>query len=262
MAATADAIETERDISKAASLLHSLVPRAQVFCFYDRHAICLWSSDSADDYEVDHFAAELPTEVIAKLVRDNDVLKRTLPSGRTVLALPVMDETDGHRGLLIALFSKNDGKSSNFNPSLLKTILDPAIDMIAETLRARSECQQLQRSLSNAEKELKFVYEVDRQLHSWSGRHSSLAQLVGRTGRYLGINYSVLLIPSKRIRISATHASWKSVNRKVLDRYLVDQLLPKLEKQRSPVIFEVPAGDEPGAPKSGYQALLCPVLDT
>ena len=47
-------------------------------------------------------------------------------------------------------------------------------------------------------------------------------QLVGQSGRFLGIAYNVLLMPGKRIRISATHSSWKKVNRKVLDRYLVE----------------------------------------
>jgi hypothetical protein len=254
LAVTASVIENERDISTAASLLHSLVPRAQVFCFYDRDAVCFWSSDSADDFEVDNFVADLPREVIDNLVHDNDVLRRTLPSGRTVLALPVPNQEAGIYGLLIALFSKNDGKSSSFSTSLLKSVLDPAIEMIAESLRARSQNQVLERSLASVEKELEFVYEVDKQLHSWSERHTSMAQLVGRSGRYLGINYSVLLIPSKRIRISATHASWKNVNRKVLDRYLIDQLLPKLEGQRNPVIFEVPANDEVGAAETGYHS--------
>jgi len=103
---------------------------------------------------------------------------------------------------------------------------------------------------------------VDEKIHGTLTRHSSLAQLVGRSGRYLGINYSVLLIPSKRIRISATHSSWKDVNRKVLDRYLIDQLMPRLEGQRRPVIFEIPADDSPGSAETGYQALLCPLLDT
>ena len=262
LAVTASVIEKEQEISKAASLLHSLVPRAQVFCFYDRDAICIWSSDSADDYEIDSFVAELPREVIDNLVHDNDVLRRTLPSGRTVLALPVPNQEAGIYGLLIALFSKNDGKSSSFSTSLLKSVLDPAIEMIAESLRARSQNQVLESSLASVKKELEFVYEVDKQLHSWSERHTSMAQLVGRSGRYLGINYSVLLIPSKRIRISATHASWKNVNRKVLDRYLIDQLLPKLEGQRNPVIFEVPANDEVGAAETGYQTLLCPIMNT
>ena len=261
MSADARALITERNISKADSLLRSLVPRAQDFCFYNLKRENLWSSDNAEDYELDNFITELPLEVIRNLGRDNDCLRRTLPSGRTLLALPVPDEVDSVGGLLVALFSKNDGKSSAFNPSLIKTVLEPAIDMIAESLRVRNETHDLQKSLHLLQKELEFVYEVDEKIHGASGRHSSLAQLVGRSGRYLGINYSVLLIPCKRIRISATHSSWKNVNRKVLDRYLVDQLMPRLDGQRKPIIFEIPADDEPGAADSGYQALLCPLLD-
>ncbi len=252
---------TERNISKAGGLLHSLVPRAQVFCFYDRSKECIWNSDGAEDYEIDNFVADLPREVVDKLIDEGESLRRTLSSGRTVLALPVPGEGDESAGLLVALFSKNDGKSSSFNPSLLKNILEPAIDLIGESLRVSKEMRNLERSAGNVEKELEFIYAVDEKIHGASGRHSSLAQLVGRSGRYLGINYSVLLIPSKRIRISATHSSWKSVNRKVLDRYLVDQLMPRLEGQRRPVIFEIPADDSPESAESGYQALLCPLLD-
>ena len=260
MSANVHALVTERNISKAGGLLHSLVPRAQVFCYYDRRKECVWNSDGAEDYEIDNFVADLPNEVLDKLVDDNDSLHRTLSSGRTVLALPVANENGRISGLLVALFSKNDGKSSSFNPSLLKSILEPAIEMIGESLRVSKEMRELERDAEEARKELNFVYEVDEKIHGASGRHSSLAQLVGRSGRYLGINYSVLLMPSKRIRISATHSSWKNVNRKVLDRYLVDQLMPKLDGQRRPVVFEIPANDSPGDTASGYQALLCPLL--
>lgn len=252
----------KKNISKAGALLHSLVPRATMFCYYNRNKECLWSSDGGDDFELDNFVTELPLEVINKIVSEKDSLRRTLSSGRTALALPVLDNDQQAAGLLIALFSKNDGKSSSFNPNLLKRILDPAIELIGESLRIGSEMQEISRSVSDVEKELEFVYDVDERIHGVSGRHSSLAQLVGRSGRYLGINYSVLLIPGKRIRISATHSSWKHVKRKVLDRYLIDQLLPKLDGQRKPVIFEIPAVDEDGdEAESGYQALLCPVLD-
>lgn len=261
MSANVHALVTERNISKAGGLLHSLVPRAQVFCYYDRRKECVWNSDGAEDYEIDNFVADLPNEVLDRLVDNNDSLRRTLSSGRTVLALPVPGENGRISGLLVALFSKNDGKSSSFNPSLLKSILEPAIEMIGESLRVSKEMRELERNADEARKELNFIYEVDEKIHGASGRHSSLAQLVGRSGRYLGINYSVLLMPSKRIRISATHSSWKNVNRKVLDRYLIDHLMPKLEGQRRPLIFEIPANDSPGNTASGYQALLCPLLD-
>ena len=261
MSADAHALITERNIGKAGGMLHSLVPRAQVFCFYDSKKQCTWSSDGAEDYEIDNFVADLPQEVIEDLADDDKSLRRTLSSGRTVLALTVPGDGGAIAGVLVALFSKNDGKSSTFNPNLLKTILEPAIHLIAESLRVANEKRVLRQSVDEIKRELDFVYEVDEKIHGTSGRHSSMAQLVGRSGRYLGINYSVLLIPSKRIRISATHSSWKSVNRKVLDRYLIDQLLPKLDGQRKPLIFEIPANDDIDSAESGYQALLCPLLD-
>ncbi len=262
MSADVNALVTERNISKAGRLLHSLVPRAQVFSYYDHNGQCVWNSDGAEDYEIDNFVADLPAEVIARLLEEDTSLRRTLSSGRTVLALPVPGDDIQTVGLLTAIFSKNDGKSSSFNPSLLKSILEPAIELIGESLRVSKEMRKLESAVDEIRKELEFVYEVDEKIHGTLTRHSSLAQLVGRSGRYLGINYSVLLIPSKRIRISATHSSWKDVNRKVLDRYLIDQLMPRLEGQRRPVIFEIPADDSPGSAETGYQALLCPLLDT
>jgi diguanylate cyclase (GGDEF)-like protein len=258
--ADAHALVTERNISKAGGLLHSLVPRAQRFCYYSRNRACVWNSDGAEDYEIDNFVTDLPQEVVDRLA-DDDSLRRTLPSGRTVLALAVRGETEKTVGLLVVLFSKNDGRSVSFNPSLIKNILEPAIELIGESLRVGKELRELERIVRDTARELEFVYAMDEKIHGVSGRHSSLAQLVGRSGRYLGINYSVLLIPSKRIRISATHSSWKNVNRKVLDRYLIDQLMPVLDGQRKPVIFEIPADDTKGSAKTGYQALLCPVRD-
>ncbi len=250
-------------VGKAGGLLHSLVPRAQVFCFYDQSRDCVWSSDSAEDYEIDNFVAELPDEIIADLGKKEDILRRTLPSGRTVLVLPVYGDDKARLGILVVLFSKNAGKSASFNPSLLKNILEPAVELIGEGLIIGSKLEQAQGHSARIEKELELVYEVDEKIHGAKTRHTSLAQLVGQSGRYLGINYSVLLIPTKRIRISATHSSWKTVNRKVLDRYLVEQLLPRLEGQRKPVVFQIPAVEgADDAAEHGYQALLSPLLDS
>ena len=89
MLADVHAVVTERSVSKAGRLLHSLVPRAQVFSYYDHNRQCAWNSDGAEDYEIDNFVADLPPEVIAKLHENDTSLRRTLSSGRTVLALPV-----------------------------------------------------------------------------------------------------------------------------------------------------------------------------
>jgi len=262
VAAEIHSLTSRKNIGKAAGLLRSLVPRAQVFCFYDLERNCTWSSDGADDYEIDAFVTELPGELILGLRDSGEPLKRTLSSGRTLLALPVYGDGDDMLGLLICLFSKNAGKSSSFNPSLLQKVLEPAVELIGERLRVGRELAEVGRRAENIEKELELVYEIDDKMHGASKRHSNLAQLVGQSGRYLGINYSVLLIPSKRIRISATHSSWKSVNRKVLDRYLIDQLLPKLDGQRQAVIFDIPAIDgSDNIAEQGYQALLSPIMD-
>ena len=262
MTAEVHNLKLKNNVGKAGGLLRSLVPRAQCFCFYDMSRACIWSSDGAEDYEIDSFVADLPEEVIEKFGDGDELLRRTLPSGRTVIALPVFGEARDRIGMLVALFSKNAGKSSSFNPSLLKTILEPAIEVIGESLFAGQKLLAARQEVDDVRRELDFVYEVDERIHGVKTRHSSLAELVGKSGRFLGINYSVLLIPSKRIRISATHSSWKTVNRKVLDRYLVEQLLPKLEGQRQPMVFQIPAVEgSDDAAAHGYQALLSPLLD-
>jgi diguanylate cyclase (GGDEF)-like protein len=255
-------LETRKNIGKAKGLLHSLVPRAQCFCFYDSDRHCVWSSDGADDYEIDNFVTDLPDDIFDDSETESGCLRRTLNSGRTLLVLPVVGDKDIALGLLIAVFSRNAGKASSFNPSLLINILSPAVALIGEGLHVSQQLQAASDRRQEVEKELTLLYEVDEKIHGMSRSHAGLAQLVGQSGRFLGIAYSVLLIPAKRIRISATHSSWKSVNRKVLDRYLLDHLLPKLDGKRQPTIFEIPGVEgAQNATKDGYQALLCPLLD-
>ena len=254
-------LQTRKNIGKAKGLLHSLVPRAQCFCFYDAERQCVWSSDGADDYEIDNFIVDLADEIIAE-TGDDDHIRRTLTSGRTLLLLTVKADDGSRLGLLVAVFSRNAGKASSFNPQMLANILRPAVELISESLLIGKQLEQAQQVSAGAERELALVYEVDEKIHGTSRSHAALAQLVGQSGRYLGIAYSVLLIPGKRIRVSATHSSWKNVNRKVLDRYLIDHMLPKLENKRWPVVFEIPGIEgENNTPESGFQTLLSPILD-
>ena len=263
MASDSQSPITTQRIGKAGGLLHSLVPRAECFFYYRSDRECAWSSDQGEDFEVDAIVVSQPDEIIDSLGDGEGMLKRTLASGRTVLLFPVCDEPGQCVGTLVALFSRNAGKSSSFNPGMIKSILEPALELVGDSLRVGEELASAFGRVEDVEKELELVYEVDEKIHGSKTRHSSLAQLVGQSGRFLGIKYSVLLIPSKRIRISATHSSWKNVRRKVLDRYLVEQLLPKLEGQRQPVVFQIPViegSDE--AAEHGYQALLTPLLDS
>ena len=253
---------TRKNIGAAKGLLQSLVPRAQCFCFYDLAKSCIWSSDGADDYEIDNFVADLPDDIIQGTDPESSMLRRTLTSGRTLLVLPVFGGNDESLGILVTVFSKNAGKSSWFNPSLLQNILLPAVQVIGETLRLNQDLQIAEQQAKISDKELALVYQVDEKIHGTSRSHAGLAQLIGQSGRFLNIAYSVLLLPSKRIRISATHSSWKSVNRKALDKYLIDSLFHKLDGQRTPVIFEIPAVEGSDHPSDlGYQAMLCPLVD-
>ncbi len=261
MPADVHSLATLKDLNKAKRLLQSLVPRAQCFRFYHADRQCAWSSDGADDYEIDDFVTELHADVFAA-AEEPGYLRRTLKSGRTMLVLPVPFDDGEQPGSLVVGFSRNAGKSSWFNPSLLDAVLAPAIGVIAETLSLRREIEARVQQRDAAEAELAFVYDVDEQIHGKSRSNSALAKLVGQSGRYLNICYSVLLIPSKRIRISATHSSWKNVNRKVLDRYLVEQILPKVDGQYQPVVFEMPAeGATSEIEAQGYQTLVCPIMD-
>ncbi len=262
MVAEIDDFLTRKNISTAKGLLQSLVPRAQFFCFYDLARTCVWSSNGTDDFEINNFVTELSEGILNGTDSQSTMLRRALPSGRTVLVLPVFGGQPTSLGILVTAFSKNAAMSSSFDPDTLQNTLLPAVQVIGETFRLQQELRLAEEGTRNFDKELAFVYQVDEKLHGASRSHASLGQLIGQSGRFLNIAYSILLMPSKRIRISATHSSWKDVNRKTLDKYLIDKLLPELEGQRMPIIYEIPAVDGSDNPwERGYQVLLCPIFD-
>lgn len=253
---------TREEFSNVGNVLQLLVPSAQGFCYYDVQRTCLWSSAGTVDFEIDNYISELPASVVADGKSDLSILRRTLASGRTLLVLTVPGETRTALGLFVTVFSKNAGKASAFDPEALKSRLLSIIHLIGANLQLSQNVNVAQARAEEAEQELKLVYQVDEKIHGTSRSHASLAQLIGNSGRFLGIAYSVLLMPSKRIRISATHSSWKNVNRKVLDKYLIETLFPKLEGQRSPVIFEIPpVRGSDNIADQGYQVLVCPLVD-
>ena len=127
MTADVHKLITRKNIGAAAGLLHSLVPLAQCFCYYDLARSRVWSSDGADGDEIDIFVADLPDHIIAGTDSATGMFQYTLTSGRTLLSLPVTGGDDESLGMLVTVFSRNAGKSSWFNPSLLQNILLPAI---------------------------------------------------------------------------------------------------------------------------------------
>ncbi|MEM1173766.1 MAG: EAL domain-containing protein [Pseudomonadota bacterium] len=257
MAAAPGHLNDTQAIDKAKALLQSLAPRAQCFCVYDAKSDCTWSSDGVEDGELDQFVADLPSDLFGG-EDPEPFVHRTLKSGRTAFAMPVVSTG----GLMVVLFSRNAGKSAGFNPGMLRDILAPAVDIIAERQTHQRQLNATVRDQERLFAELKLVYDIDERIHGDSRSHAGLAKLVGQSGRFLEIAYSVLLIPAKRIRISATHSTWRNVNRKVIDRYLIDHMLPKLDGRTQPAIFEIPPFDDgSGITEQGYQTLLCPILD-
>ena len=191
MAAEIHKLVSGKNIGSAKSLLQSLVPRAQCFYFYDLSRNCVWSSDGSDDLEINEFVVAMPDDVVSGADSDTNNLRRTLNSGRTLLILPMHAADQENLGVLISVFSKNDGKSSWFNPSLLKSILLPAVQVIGDTLRLSHELATAYERAAVAEKELQLIYQVDEKIHGSSRSHSGLAQLIGQSGRFLEVAYSV-----------------------------------------------------------------------
>ena len=249
-------------LSAAASLLRSLVPHAQAFCYYDATRSFVWSSDGSDHVDVDQCVAGLPRDRLSRKSPVTGRWQSRLTSGRTALVLANGGNGRARAGFLAVVFPRNEDPSSLLDRGALPGVLESALPLL-------ESCLHLDRSLAaetgradEAEHELKLVYRIDERIHDHSQSHGRLAELVGQSGRFLGIAYSVLLLPAKRIRISATHSTWKDVNRKALDRYLIDKLLPRLQGHRSPVVFEIPAiPGSTGVADQGYQTLVCPVLD-
>ncbi|HLU07067.1 MAG TPA: GGDEF domain-containing protein, partial [Woeseiaceae bacterium] len=255
-------LSTGTGFAAAGSLMHALVPQAEYLCFYDARRTCLWSSTGSDDLEVDGDVAALPPQVFREARSSGDLLRRTLPSGRRAALLFLQGKERQARGALVLVFGASAGDAPPLLPDQLENVLLPAAQILGEGLRLERKVREEHGRLREAEQELKLVYQVDEKIHGTSRSHASLAELVGQSGRFLGIAYSVLLLPSKRIRISATHSSWKAVNRKVLDKYLIGTLFPKMHGQTSPVIFEVPAvAGSDNIADHGYQTMVCPVTD-
>ena len=262
MTAEVHSLITRKNIGAAEGLLHSLVPLAQCFCFYDLARSRVWSSDGADSDEIDIFMADLPEHIIAGTDSAAGMLQHTLTSGRTLLGLPVTGGDNESLGMLVTVFSRNAGKSSLVNPGQLQNILLPAVQLIGENLRLNQKLQIAEQQADIEDKELALLYQIDEKIHGPSRRYSGLAQLIGQSGRFLNIAYSVLLLPSKRIRISATDSSWRNVNRKALDKNLINTWFDKLQGQRAPVITEFPAVAGAKLPSGqGCQAMLCPLVD-
>ena len=127
MAARAHTLTSEHKTGKAAALLHTLVPKAEVFALYDLARSCIWSTSGLADPEIDSFVAELIDETISNLARSDQALRRSLQSGRTLLALPVFGEDREMLAILVCLFASKSGRTDeNTSSGPPTTIQSPA----------------------------------------------------------------------------------------------------------------------------------------
>ncbi|MEM7806395.1 MAG: hypothetical protein AAF545_15920, partial [Pseudomonadota bacterium] len=87
--------------------------------------------------------------------------------------------------------------------------------------------------------ELDLIYHVDEKVAQEPHGQARLSRLLGELTRFLNMSYTVLLIPSKHIRISITHSNWKPVDRRKLDATMLRQLFPKYSTYTKPVLLQM-----------------------
>lgn len=243
-------------------LLRSVVPKADGFFLIGRDGRQIWSTVGEDDAEVNEFVTDCGAEFLAAGDVTSRPARRTVASGRVLLGVPVGKGESRPVAVLVAVFSRNVGQSSSFDSAGLRKSLSPVLNVVADIVTLDNKLHQAAERCDEVESELQLVYSIDRNLHGTSRRHAGLAELVGQSGRYLGVGYSVLLLPGKRIRVSATHSSWRGISRRAIDRYVVETLLPKLDGRSGPVAYEVAPIDGSEQPvDQGCQVLLSPLVD-
>ena len=86
---------------------------------------------------------------------------------------------------------------------------------------------------------------------------AKLTRLISALTRHLGMSYTVLLVPSKSIRISVAHPDWKQVNRRKIDDRMLRRLFPTYATLLQ--LPELPA--QAAGPQGPYQVLLASVRD-
>lgn len=102
------------------------------------------------------------------------------------------------------------------------------------------DARELQERLELARSELELLYRLDEQVAKESHGQSRLLRLIGELTRHLNMSYTVLLVPSKNIRISVTHGNWKQVDRRALDQHLLRVIFPQYAESTSPVLLQMP----------------------
>lgn len=214
------------------------------------------------DQEVEHFVADRLHRAFSTDARNDDVCRQALTSGRSAVAVPVASRS-APSGALIAVFTPNAQRSSTFDVEPILTAMRATAALLGDRARLVAERDKALDGARTVGAELDLVYRLDKTVHGLSRRHAGLAELVGQSGRFLGVGYSVLMLPSKRIRISATHSSWKSINRRGVDRYIVESLMPRITETSHPVVYDIdPVATSEKFFDGRVQALVSPLTDS
>ncbi|MEL7296117.1 MAG: EAL domain-containing protein [Pseudomonadota bacterium] len=125
-----------------------------------------------------------------------------------------------------------------------------------------TDSSQLQMKLKRARTELDWLYSLDQKVAEAPHGQARLARVVGELTRLLNMSYSVLLVPSKSIRVSVTHSSWNGVDRRRLDNKMLRRLFPRYSSSMHPVVLELPKlPDGARGNGEGYQMVLLPIRD-
>ncbi len=236
-------------------LLSALLPAARRFDFYGDDGEFAWSTSGGPDREVASALLSLPPELFYAASTSAQPRALSLSDGATLWVFP-QDEASGRRVGVLACVWPGDVVGPNGPASLVAR----AVPLLAGLLAGRPG--EGGTGAAGARSELDLLYELEDQLEEAPHGQGQLAGLVRACGRHIGAGYSVLILPSKQIRISATHRSWKGADRRALDEVIVRRFLPGLARRRSPSVLDVatlPDGVEQGS--DGYQLLLCPVRE-
>ena len=251
MTGEAQGIVNAAGMAPVDSLLRASLPNSGAFAFYDRDGRAAWRSAGSADAEIDGSVARLAA------CADGGIVRAELPSGRLVLAAPVADGTSAVFGWLAAVF---DGAAAAAPEDGSADVLAAAAAWLGAHLRLGRELEDARTRADEAGQVLKLVYQVDRKLHAESQGQASLGELVAQSGRFLRIAYAALLVPAKGVRISSTHSSWQRIDRRVLDKYLISALMPRMKGRHSPAVFEIPVLPGSGVGNGGCQAMVTPLI--
>ncbi len=243
------------DFQAVGELLSALLPDACRIDFYGDDGQFVWSNAGGPERQVTNALVSLPPELFYSASTSEEPRKLTLPAGDALHIFPLQEST-GRRAGVLACSRAGEG-TVGCEPV---AIVSRALPLLSGLLAGRPQASEP--DIDGANAELDLLYELEQQLEEAPHGQAQLAGLVRACGRHLGVGYSVLILPSKQIRISATHRNWKSANRRALDEVIVRRFLPRLSRRRTPSVLDIATLPDGVRQKGdGYQLLLCPVRE-